>query len=189
MKPLLLAVALSLPVLAQGPPSPPVTVLPDVGALFVYASDGKLAGSFVPTPAPNGSVDGLVRMEVFGEGVIYLPLSKFGATFVWNTVSPEFMSLDCTGPAFVSRNTRTIGDRLAAVGMDGRLYIGAPDAEPRPQPTFSRVTVNAKGERECIQEGGSSLAIELREVANLNTLFPPPLSLNPGGKLRAAGPR
>jgi hypothetical protein len=190
MRSLVLALALALPVAAQQT----VTVLPDVGSLYVYDSSSKLVGGFTPAAAsgPSGAnVDGIIRLEVLGEGTLYLPVARLNGKILWNTASPYYTSPDCTGTAHAAF-TRSIADLIALVGPTGQLYIGDADApvNVRSFSFNSKASIDLEGKAICEQTGmGTTYAVELREVANMNVLFPPPLSLEPGGKVRAVGGR
>jgi hypothetical protein len=191
MRSLALAFVLALPVAAQQT----VTVLPDVGSLYVYDSTSKLVGGFTPAPSagPRGpNIDGVIRLEVLGEGTMYLPIARFGGKVVWNTSSPYFTTTDCTGTAYATF-TRSIADLIALVGLNGKLYIASastPTANTATKSFGSFVALDTEGNVVCEPTGSSThLFIELREVANMNVLFPPPLSLEPGGRVRAVGGR
>lgn len=190
MRNLALALLLTLPALGQQT----VTVLPDVGSLYVYDGTSRLVGAFTPAPvaaATGPSIDGVIRLEVLGEGTLYLPIARINGKLVWSAPEAYYTTSDCSGTAHASF-TRSVADLIGVVGPKGQLYIGSADAKVNVKQYFfrSKVSVNAEGNRICKEfHTQTGVAIELREVANLDTLFPPPLSLSPGGKARAVGPR
>lgn len=175
---------LAAPLAAQ--PRPKFAVQPDVGSLYAYDDNGRLVGAFSPVPLSASEIGGLIRMEVDGEGLIYLAVSRLDdGGLTWNTATPWFESTDCKGPAF-AKPARTVGDRLALIGVDGMLYVGPTDGSAFSSRSLnSRVVLQSDGTRVCVQESGGIAAITLREIAKLDDEFKPPFVLEAALRQRA----
>jgi hypothetical protein len=189
----ILVIVLSLVLAASAAAQSKLLVVPDAGTLSVFASNNRLVGVFAAAPSgSSGDVGGLVRMDVIGEGVIFIAVKRTPAGLTWGGPDVYFTTTDCSGRGY-GRELTTVGDRAAWVGLEGRLYIWTPGDYSEATitgPTLrSRASVDEeKGVRVCRPESiHSSGWVPLREVAKLNEDFPPPLSLEPTGRaVRAA---
>ena len=178
-----LLVALS--VLAQ--PRPKFVVQPDVGSLYAYDDNGRLVGAFSPVPLQNNSIGGIIRMELEGEGMIFLHVARREDGLRWAGAGPGFLTTDCTGPAYQwGPYPDSVGDRVAIIGLGGTLYVLDATANRSKGVIRSRVILG-EFDRQCIEDGGSEGTLELREIAKLDDEFKPPFVLEAALRHRAMG--
>lgn len=163
---------------AQG--TSPLIVVPDTGHIYAYAANNRLIGAFTPVPAERYSIGGMIRMEVLEEGLIYLPVTRIASGLVWDAPAPFFESTDCTGQPWGPTYVKSVGDRVAFVGFEGRLYIGNQSGTSSAMKMLrSTIALREDGSKRCdTSQNLTTGVIPLREVAKLDDTFPPPFELD-----------
>jgi hypothetical protein len=167
-------------------------VHPGASPMYVIDAAGRVVGLVTPMASLFGSpsvgeIVGVVRLEVDGIGSVFMRLERLPSGIHWRSAPVYFVSSDCTGDAYAHRES-SIGDRIALVGTDQGLYVGAPDNGGTVGRIFHSATyTDVDGAVKCSGFATNEMlpGLPLSRVARIDDFFVRPFTLTTATKTRA----